>query len=542
VESVEVLPDRPGACVLHHGAAEGALPTLESGSIHSVVTSPPYWKKRRYSPTGDPDELGQEATPEAFVAHLVAILRPLKRVLRRDGVLLLLIGDGHYNVYGGGSKTMTSGNARHVRAMGRSTPPRHPRLQRKSLIRVPWKLADALEEDGWLIRNAMPWHKTNPLPETLTDRTTTDCEVVLHCTRGPDYFWNADHPLVAEPAPWDRRGAQTTPKALTNGPERASGAWLKERSREEIHGVLARPTKNRRSVLTGPVSTYKGQHSAVMPEWLAELLVAASTPPGGVCLYPFAGAATTGVAVLRLGEGRTFVGIEREAESVEEATGRLRAEAQRLEAVRARPGVPLAPLPTTPGGWQLVLADPPGPFRARAETGYNRSASRHYPTMPVAAIMALPVPAVAARDSLLALWVTVPRLQDGFAVLGAWGYAYATAFTWVKTVAQGGSPPGVWRGTGLHLRGNAEVLLIGRRGKGLRLVNGPGDSLLVAPRREHSRKPGESYRRLEQLYGDVRRLELFGREARPGWTVWGDEVGRFPHQLPLDVHGGEAAG
>ena len=425
---------------------------------------------------------------------------------------------------------MTSGNARHVLAMGRNTPPKHPRLQRKALVRVPWKLADALEADGWLIRNAMVWHKPNPVPETLADRTTTDYEVVLHVTRGPRYYWNAQ--AIAEQAKWERWGPQTTPKAIANGPERASGTWLRERNLAEIREVLARPTKNRRSVITLPGSTYRGQHGAVMPEALAELLVAASTPPGGLCLDPFAGAGTTGVAVLRLGEGRRFVGIEKEQRSVDEATVRLQTEARRLEAVqrlrrRARKRYSRRRYPPRTGAGSWCWPIRRGRSRARSARGLSRSPERHYRTMAVAEIKALPVPAVAARDSILALWVTVPHLPSGEAVMEAWGYRYVSAFTWVKTTEGGG----YWRGAGLHLRGNAEVLLLGRRGKGLRLASGPGDSLIVAPRREHSRKPDESYRR-QSLYGDVRRLELFSREHRAGWTAWGLEVGKLSTPVP----------
>jgi N6-adenosine-specific RNA methylase IME4/DNA modification methylase len=550
--AVEVLP----GSTLVHGLAEDVLPTLEAGSVHSVVTSTPYWKKRRYS--DDPHELGQEATPERFIARLVAILRPLQQVLRPDGVLLINIGDGHYNVYGGGSRTMTSGNARHVKAMGRNTPPKPPLLQRKSLIRVPWKLADALEADGWLIRNAMLWHKPNPVPETLSDRTTTDYEVVLHVTLGPRYFWNAA--AIAEPARWERWGKQTTPKATANGPERASGAWLEERSLEEVRRTLARPTKNRRSVITLPGSTYKGQHGAVMPEALAELLVAASTPPGGRCLDPFAGASTTGIACLRLGEGRRFLGIEKEAPNVAEATDRLRAEAQRLEAVQtaraqAVQTPPTPPLPTTEGGWQLAVIDPPWHFKTRSPKGQGRSASRHYSTMSAEQIKALPIASILAKDAMVALWSTAPHDAIAHEVLKAWGLTYSTKAVWIK-VNQNGIR---LKGTGKLLQQGPEYLFVARRGKGLRMACTPPDAVIETPapeedleaealefpgviegpRREHSRKPDEAYQLLERLFGpDVRRVDLFSREERPGWATWGLERGRFsvlPRTLPLPL-------
>lgn len=193
------------------------------------------------------------------------------------------------------------------------------------------------------------------------------------------------------------------------------------------------------------------------------------------------------------------------------------------------PGLPgllarAGPLPTVAGGWQLVLADPPWEFRARSQKGRSRSPERHYATMPVRAITALPVPAVAARDSVLALWATWPHLGDAVDVMRAWGYEPVSGLDWLKTNADG-SP---WRGLGLLVRPSTELLLLGRRGEGVRLASGPADGLLRAPRREHSRKPDEVFERLERLFGDVRRLELFARARRPGWTAWGLEVDRFP--------------
>jgi N6-adenosine-specific RNA methylase IME4 len=146
-------------------------------------------------------------------------------------------------------------------------------------------------------------------------------------------------------------------------------------------------------------------------------------------------------------------------------------------------------------------------------------------------IRALPVPAIVAPDSALALWVTGPHLLHGAALLQAWGYGFSTVlFAWMKTNGDGS----LWAGTGYATRANAEYVLYGRRGKGLPVVARDVPMALLAPRREHSRKPAEVLARLERLFGpSVRRLELFARERRPGWEPWGLEVDRFPAQLPL---------
>lgn len=185
---------------------------------------------------------------------------------------------------------------------------------------------------------------------------------------------------------------------------------------------------------------------------------------------------------------------------------------------------PFAPLP--PGPFRAILADPPWRYgnwspREQAKLGekWGRKNGRPtYPTLPVSSICSLPVAEIAARDSVLFLWVTNPLLVEGLRVMEAWGFRYkSVAFTWAKQ-----NPSGLgWKcGLGYWTRGNAEVCLLGTRGNPRRVSN-TVRSLIVAPVREHSRKPDESYQAIEQLLGPVPRVELFARYPRSGWTSWG---------------------
>jgi N6-adenosine-specific RNA methylase IME4 len=144
---------------------------------------------------------------------------------------------------------------------------------------------------------------------------------------------------------------------------------------------------------------------------------------------------------------------------------------------------------------------------------------------------------VAARDCALFLWVTMPMLPQGLATMAAWGFQFSTcAFTWAKVAVPGPLEPvrrfDGWRlvkpqiGTGYWTRANAELCLLGTRGHPKRMDSGV-PQLILAPRREHSRKPPEVHERIERLMGPARRLEMFSRETRSGWTQWGLEIGKF---------------
>jgi N6-adenosine-specific RNA methylase IME4/ParB-like chromosome segregation protein Spo0J len=182
-----------------------------------------------------------------------------------------------------------------------------------------------------------------------------------------------------------------------------------------------------------------------------------------------------------------------------------------------------APLPQD-RKYPIILADPPYKFEVYdAESGLDGAADAHYPTMELADNCKLPIADLATPDAVLFMWTTAPHLRESFEVLDAWGFEYCTHSVWVKDRA----------GLGYWLRNQHELLLIGRRGNPP--TPRPSDrpsSVISAPRREHSRKPDEAYEIIERMYPDLPKIELFARDARPGWAAWGNQA-RVPDDLSI---------
>ena len=179
-----------------------------------------------------------------------------------------------------------------------------------------------------------------------------------------------------------------------------------------------------------------------------------------------------------------------------------------------------------------IAIDPPWRFSSNSEDRPGRNAMRHYKCMRLPDLCALPVGELAAPDCWLFLWVTAPFLAQGDqrTLCEAWGFSSATiGFVWVKSNRAG---PGLFQGLGHSTRQNAEFVVVGRRGRPVRASRSV-HSVIVAPRREHSRKPDEFYARVERLVGDVPKAELFARERRGGWSSWGDEIGKFDDDSPV---------
>jgi len=200
------------------------------------------------------------------------------------------------------------------------------------------------------------------------------------------------------------------------------------------------------------------------------------------------------------------------------------------------------------GGFGLIMADPPWSYEMFSDKGYAKAPEGQYRTMPLSEITALPVEALAAPDCLLWLWAVNPQLPQAIEVLKAWGFTFKTAGTWLKRTTRGK----VAFGTGYILRSANEPFLIGTRGaprttRGTRsaivgskideyyeVLADDSDELwprvcitLDAAAREHSRKPDAAFRACKELMPEVRKLELFSRQAREGWAAWGDEAGKF---------------
>lgn len=188
---------------------------------------------------------------------------------------------------------------------------------------------------------------------------------------------------------------------------------------------------------------------------------------------------------------------------------------------------PFADLPK--GHYGAILADPPWHFDVWAE-GSNRNASSKYDTMSAADIAAMPVAELAAPDCALFMWMVWPRLYEGVNVLESWGFTYKTcAFNWIKAntkqIDMFRDDADCFAGMGYWTRANSEACLLGTRGKPKRL-NADVRQGIIAPRREHSRKPDGIHERIERLVSGPY-LELFARQKRPGWTVWGNQTEKF---------------
>jgi N6-adenosine-specific RNA methylase IME4 len=188
-----------------------------------------------------------------------------------------------------------------------------------------------------------------------------------------------------------------------------------------------------------------------------------------------------------------------------------------------------------PGPFACIVADPPWSFRGFNEITSERSVEAKYPTMTVADICALPVREVAARDCHLFIWTTGPKLPETFKVIEAWGFKYsAMGFVWIKQKKSfdadqfrilPSAESDLHVGLGYTTRKNAEFCLLARRGNAKRRAADVRE-IIMAPVREHSRKPEEARVRIER-YCEGPYLELFARSTRPGWTAWGNQTDKF---------------
>jgi DNA modification methylase len=279
------------------GDCRTMLATLDAGSVQTCVTSPPYFGLRDYGHAG---QIGLEQTPDAYVAELVAVFREVRRVLKDDGTLWLNLGDSYAGRGRTGGMNSLTTTASAVGARGWVPPA--PGFKDKDLYGIPWRVAFALQADGWYLRSDIIWHKPNPMPESVTDRPTKAHEYVFLLSKSERYFYDAD--AIAEPA--IHAGAVV----MNNGGKSAQmgeygqtrGGFLRP------DGVTVAATRNVRTVWSITTQPYSGAHFATMPPALAERCVKAGSARGDTVLDPFAGAGTTGLVADRL--GRDFLGIE----------------------------------------------------------------------------------------------------------------------------------------------------------------------------------------------------------------------------------------
>ncbi len=376
-DAEEFLYRRVGPVSLYLGSASDVLAGMAADSVDTIVCSPPYWQLRDYDTGrwvgGDPDcighrgrrpgrrpgdlvagrcsgcrarwddpQTGLEADLDSYLAVLVHTLELARRVLRETGTLWLNIGDRYVTSHGVARPAailpahLDSGDATRTRV-----------LEPKQLLGIPWRAALALQSQGWWLRNAVTWTKTNPSPESVTDRLSTTHELVFLLTHSPKYHFDLDpirlplkHPDAADGSrvfggvnkarrggvdssarrrgnTYDNRG-KYTPDA-TDARMRAHRGNLAVTG--AAHTAAHRRGRNPGDTWALPTRPYRGAHSAPFPIDIPLRAIAAGCPPGGHVLDPFSGAGTTGLAALQL--GRTYTGIDISADFHDQALTRL---------------------------------------------------------------------------------------------------------------------------------------------------------------------------------------------------------------------------
>jgi DNA modification methylase len=345
-----------------NGDCRDVLKTLPDESVHCCITSPPYWGLRDYG-NGDAG-IGLERTLDEHMAALVQVFGEVRRVLRADGTMWVNYGDAYANDGKWGGET--GGKQAYLDDDTRKRNGREKRvtgLKPKDLMGLPWRLAFALQADGWWLRQDIIWHKPNPMPESVTDRCTKAHEYIFLLSKSERYYFDAD--AIAEdaspnthartgkikmPDGWDtgagghgsfhRDGREkgktrekppgVTPKSASNDSDvRAKESWHASTTE-----VLDK--RNKRSVWTVPSSPFPDAHFATFPPDLIEPMILAGCPKGGTVLDPFGGAGTTGLVADRL--GRNAILIELNPEYATMAERRIRGDAGMFaEVSTARP-------------------------------------------------------------------------------------------------------------------------------------------------------------------------------------------------------------
>lgn len=295
------------------GDCREQMATLGPESVHCVVTSPPYWGLRDYGVAG---QLGLEATPAEYVANMVDVFRAVRRVLRPDGTVWLNLGDSYA---GGGTigrkDTTPEALSRRAERYGTGTGAgsavgargsREPvaGLKPKDLVGIPWRVAFALQADGWYLRSDIIWSKPNPMPESVTDRPTKAHEYVFLLTKSARYWYDAE--AVREGSAY--AGQQL---GICRGSKRRADSMGRRTSGNEVPGADADSPERRnlRSVWSIATQPYPGAHFATFPEALVEPCVKAGCPEGGTVLDPFAGTGTVGVVANRLSRRATLIDL-----------------------------------------------------------------------------------------------------------------------------------------------------------------------------------------------------------------------------------------
>jgi site-specific DNA-methyltransferase (cytosine-N4-specific) len=365
--------DPPTGRLIYGTDVREGLRLLDDGSVHCVVTSPPYWGLRDYgvAPTrwGDWEgQLGHEDTPALYVEHLVEVFREVRRVLRDDGTLWLNLGDSYAQGRGHGHWTSRKDkgdeHGQRVAGFWAQKGAEDVGLKPKDLVGIPWRVALALQDDGWWLRNDVIWHKANHLPTPVQDRFACSHEHVFLLSKSQHYFFDLDAVRVPHTSGTYDEDGTFTPSQQWH--EDGAGSRKMDQTEGRLGSLAGSPRragrglfnpngKNPGDVWKLPTQPFPGAHFAVWPEVVPERCVKAGTSEYGCCqrcgapwerdgrlweptcpctrtgltrpvvLDPFSGSGTTGRVALRL--GRDYVGVDLNADYLSMATSRLLGEA-----------------------------------------------------------------------------------------------------------------------------------------------------------------------------------------------------------------------
>lgn len=294
--------------MIYCGNSLTTLKTLESGSVNMCVTSPPYFRLRNYNTEG---QIGLEDTPEEYVKRLVEVFRELKRVLRDDGTLWLNLGDTYCGGGRGYATTKKQRTNKGTRDMPKSTVPNG--MKPKDLMGIPWMVAFALRADGWYLRQDIIWQKTNPMPESVTDRCTRSHEYIFLFSKSRTYYF--DHTAIKEPAV---NGDPARPRgSIGVGTDKLNSGYRIKQEDNKEHLTL----RNKRDVWTIANRPFRGAHFATFSPDLIRPCILAGCPEGGVVLDPFFGSGTIGVVAKET--NRDFIGIDINSDYCELARKRI---------------------------------------------------------------------------------------------------------------------------------------------------------------------------------------------------------------------------
>jgi len=342
---VEVIHILQGDCL-------DVMKTLPDASVQCCITSPPYWGLRRYLPTGHPAaalEIGQEKTPQQYVETMVKVFREVWRILKDDGTLWIVIGDsyasgkGTCHNPGGGEYSLGKDRkeaAAHPLNRGNKSTLSAVGLKPKDLVGIPWRVALALQADGWYLRSDIIWAKANCMPESVTDRPTRSHEYIFLLTKSERYYYN--HEAIKEPCIYYVDGTGTAARKArasgnkllptgerngirpggyknsvnfegkNSGNEKQRGhsrrhngfndRWDAMEKEEQCSGM-----RNKRDVWTVAPANYPEAHFATYPPALIKPCILAGCPVGGTVLDPFGGSGTTGAVANELGRSAILI-------------------------------------------------------------------------------------------------------------------------------------------------------------------------------------------------------------------------------------------